>query len=224
MAEGLALEASDLRATGDEGRPILTLDALSLAAGQCLGVRGPSGAGKTTLILALAGLLPRVVGRIAWSGVDIAALRPGDRRAFRLRHVGLVFQDFPLFEELTPADNAAIAALFSPRRHRAAIRSRSGQLLEQMRVPERRAAASTLSGGERQRVAIARALATDPSVVLADEPTASLHRDAADRVIEELIAQTRGGGRTLVAASHDERLLDRMDQVVTLEGGRRMAA
>ena len=180
MPDGAALEVRDLRVIGDEGRPILALDSLSLAAGESLGVKGPSGAGKTTLIFALAGLLPRTTGRIAWNGTNIVALGRRRRRAFRAAQVGLVFQDFLLFDELSPAANATIFALFAARDRRPAIRERAAALLGRMGVPLDRARAGLLSGGERQRVAIARALAHDPGIVLADEPTASLHSEAAE--------------------------------------------
>ena len=223
MADRLSLRLEDLVVTGEEGRPILTLDRLSLAPGETLGVRGPSGAGKTTLIYALAGLLPDVTGRIVWGDTEMTALAPRGRRAFRAAHMGMVFQDFLLFDELGLAANAGVCALFAPRRARRRIRARAGELLARMGVPTDRASTATLSGGERQRVAIARALAPGPGIVLADEPTASLHRAAADLVIGDLVEQAREGGRTLVAASHDDRLLDRMDRVLELSAGTRAA-
>lgn len=217
MAEELPLDVADLTVQGDEGRPILSLDKLTLDPGQSLGVRGPSGAGKTTLIFALAGLVP-MSGRVAWGGTDIAPLGPSARRAFRAAHVGLIFQDFLLFDELGPVANAAVFSLFAPRRDRATIRARAEALLGRMGVPTDRANSAILSGGERQRVSIARALASDPGIVLADEPTASLHREAADGVVDQLAALP-AQGRTLVVATHDERLLARMDQVLELRGG-----
>ena len=220
----MPLEVRDLRVNGDDGEAILTLDALTLSPGECLGISGPSGSGKTTLIFALSGLLPRVSGCIAWGGTDIVVLGPARRRKFRAAEIGLVFQDFLLFDELSPAANAAIFALFSPRRSRAEIRSQATGLLDRMKVPTKRASTSTLSGGERQRVAIARALASDPGILLADEPTASLHRQSADKVAEELVARAREDRRTLIVASHDDRLLSRMDRVMELAGGTRVAA
>jgi ABC-type lipoprotein export system ATPase subunit len=219
MPDRSALEVRGLRVIGDEGREILALDSMSLAPGESLGVSGPSGAGKTTLLFALAGLLPRTTGRISWGGTDIVALRPSARRRFRASHIGLVFQDFLLFDELGPAENAAIFAQFMPRHRRSAIRERAAALLGRMAVPLDRARVGLLSGGERQRVAIARALAHDPAVLLADEPTASLHSEAAELVIGDLIANVRDGGRTLVVATHDDRLLARLDRVVHLRGG-----
>ena len=209
-----ALEVRDLVVRGEDGRAILTLDALDLPPGAALGVEGPSGAGKSTLIRALAGLAPRMTGRIAWDGTDLAALGPAGRARFRAREVGLVFQDARLFDELSAAANAGIAALFAPRAARAGIETRATGLLGALGVPGRRAA--LLSGGERQRTALARALAADPGILLADEPTAALHAEAAAQVADALAAET---GRTRIVASHDPRLLARMDRVIRLEAG-----
>ncbi|PZX16926.1 putative ABC transport system ATP-binding protein [Palleronia aestuarii] len=224
MADALSLVVEDLVVMGDERRPIMTLDRLSLPRGSTLGVRGPSGAGKTTLIFALAGLLPNVSGRISWGETDLTALGEAGRRAFRAAHVGMVFQDFLLFDELGPAANAGVFALFSPRRSRHHVRTRAERLLARMGLSSDRSSTATLSGGERQRVAVARALANEPDILLADEPTASLHREAADLVIGDLVAHAREADHTLIVASHDERLLDRMDRVIELAGGARAAA
>jgi ABC-type lipoprotein export system ATPase subunit len=222
MAEGLPLNVRDLCVTGDEGRPILRLDALSLTPGQSLGISGPSGAGKTTLLLALSGLLLNVTGRIEWGGADIVGMRFAERRAFRAAHLGMIFQDSLLFDELAPLANAGLFALFSPGGSREPIMHRAEELLARMGVPTDRASTTTLSGGERQRVTIARALASDPGVLLADEPTAALHREAADLVIEDLASH--GQGKTVITASHDSRLLARMERVIELEGGVQAAA
>ena len=214
MATPLALQIRDLLVTGEGGRPVLAVESLDLVAGAALGIEGPSGAGKSTLILALAGLVPRMTGRIAWDGSDLVALRPAARAAFRTRHLGLVFQDARLFGELSSTANAAVAALFMPRRDRAAIEGRAAAALDALGVPRRRA--SLLSGGERQRTALARALAADPGILLADEPTAALDAVAAGHVADALSGET---GRTRVVASHDPRLLARMDRVIRLEAG-----
>ena len=214
MPAAPALEVRDLVVSGEGGRPILVLESLDIAAGGSLGVEGPSGAGKSTLILALAGLAPCMSGRIAWGGTDIVPLRPAARAAFRARQVGLVFQDARLFGELSTAANAGIAALFAPRAEREGIARRAEVMLDALEVPRRRAA--LLSGGERQRTALARAMAVDPGILLADEPTAALHAEAAVQVADALARET---ARTRVVASHDPRLLARVGRVVRLEAG-----
>ena len=216
----LALEVRDLVVPGEDGRPILVLPVLDLAAGGTLGVAGPSGAGKSTLLLALAGLAPGMTGRVAWGGADIAAMRPAARARFRRRHLGLVFQDHLLLDELDAGANAALAALWTPRGDRARIRRAARLALDVLGVPALRRAA-LLSGGERQRAAIARALATAPSALLADEPTASLHADAAVEVGQRLAALR--GAQTLVAASHDAAFLARLGRVLRVEHGAAVA-
>ncbi|MFY8047512.1 MAG: ATP-binding cassette domain-containing protein, partial [Erythrobacter sp.] len=200
---GLPLAVAGLRVSAEAGRVLVSLPALDLPAGASLAIRGPSGAGKSTLLHALAGLL-EAEGTVRWGETEILALPPARRAAFRRAHVGLVFQDFLLFEELDAEANAALAAGFAPAPERAPIRARARRALDRLGLGgvAGRPAAS-FSGGERQRIAIARALANDPAVILADEPTASLDRAAADRLIEDLVALARDEGRTLVVTSHD---------------------
>ena len=162
---------------GEGGRTLLDLPALDLAPGEALVVAGPSGAGKSTLLHALSGLLRPAAGSVAWGATDLAALAEGPRTAFRRRHLGLVFQDHLLFDELGPLANAALARAWAPAAERPSMARRAAGLLADLGLPdEPRRGVASFSGGERQRVAVARALAADPPIVLADEPTASLDR------------------------------------------------
>lgn len=209
---GLRVEASD--GGKDAASAILSCAALDVAPGEAVALAGPSGAGKTTLLYAVSGLARAAAGSVVWGGVDLAALGEARRDAFRRAHIGLVFQEFILFEELSPLANAALPASFAPASERAAIRTRARVALERLGAPLDRRDVSRLSGGERQRVALARALATAPAAVLADEPTASLDRATADRLLTDLLAETRDRGRTLIVASHDPQVLEAMDRVV----------
>lgn len=222
-AEGpapLPLSVRDLVMRGDEGRTLLDLPALDVAPGEALAVVGPSGAGKSTLLFALAGLAPPASGRIAWGGVDVAGLATAARTAFRRRHLGLVFQDHLLFEELDAGANAALSRAWAPPAERPAIASRAGALLAALGLPDGRRGVATFSGGERQRVAVARALAAGPGAVLADEPTASLDRASAETLARTLVGLARDEGRTLIVATHDEALMARATRVLRLDGGR----
>jgi putative ABC transport system ATP-binding protein len=218
-ARGLPLAVSGLRVAAPGGRMLLALSRLDLTAGGSLAIRGPSGAGKSTLLHALAGLIV-AEGSVRWGTTDLLALPDDGRAAFRRAHVGFVFQDFLLFEELGAEANAAIAAGFAPAPQRSAIRQRARAALDRLGLggAAGRAAAS-FSGGERQRIAIARALAHDPAVILADEPTASLDRAAADRLIDDLVTLAREEGRTLVVVSHDPALTERLDRVIEVVDG-----
>lgn len=216
----LPLAVRDLSVRTGRGRVLLDLPKLDVDPGTRLGVRGPSGAGKSTLLFALAGLLDTAQGQVTWGDTQILGLGTSARAAFRARCVGLIFQDFLLFDELSPAANAQLAAAFAPRAERPGIAARAEAQLAALGVPGDVRTTASFSGGERQRVAVSRALATDPAVLLADEPTASLDRRAADRLIADLLAQSEQSGRTMIAISHDAALLEAMDRIITVEDGR----
>lgn len=214
-----ALVVSDLCVQGSQGRTILAVARLEVPAGQALGIRGPSGAGKSTLLHTIAGLIKPQRGAVLWDGQDLARQPEHRRDAFRLATMGLIFQDFLLFEELSPLDNASISAAYVPPGRRKALRRRARDLLDALGVPPERRSVAGFSGGERQRVAVARALAPDPAVILADEPTASLDRSNADRLVADLIALARDKGRTIIAVSHDPAVTGAMDRVIEVVDG-----
>ncbi|WP_375261106.1 ABC transporter ATP-binding protein [Palleronia sp.] len=222
--DGLPLAIEGLEVRSAENRVLLSVPRLELPAGGTMGIRGPSGAGKSTLLFALAGLQDRMTGRVQWGDTDLGALRSGARTAFRARHVGIVFQDFLLFEELGPVANASLAAMYRPRGERSGIRDRARRLLKRFGIDEDGRTVPTLSGGERQRVAVARAMSGDAAILLADEPTANLDRDTGERLLTDLLARVRENGTTLVAVSHDDRLLARMDRVVKIVDGQMVSA
>lgn len=215
---GLPLSVSNLRVPGPSGRPLLRVDALDVPAGSLVGVRGPSGAGKSTLLYALGGLLS-ATGTVRWGDRDVLPLSEEARAAFRAANLGMIFQDFLLFEELGAIDNAALPAMFAPRTRRGGLRDAACDALGRLGLTPGPRPVASFSGGERQRVGVARALAAQAPVLLADEPTASLHREAADALIGDLVALVREEGRTLIAVSHDTHLLDRMDRILRIEDG-----
>ncbi|NDV02032.1 ABC transporter ATP-binding protein [Pseudoroseicyclus tamaricis] len=207
---GLTVEAG--------GRRLVSLPALDLSPGATLAVTGPSGAGKSTLLFALAGLIPASGGRIDWGGEEITALRGAARADWRRRQLGIIFQDHQLFDEMSALDNAALGAAYAPRAERAALRDGAAHWLERLGLGDKLAQrALSLSGGERQRVSIARALAADPPILLADEPTASLDRASADRLIADLAGLA--GTRTLVAVTHDAALVARLGRRLEIRDG-----
>lgn len=216
-AGGLTL--ADVRVLGPKGRCLLNVPQLHIAAGELVGIRGPSGAGKSTLLYALAGLAERASGRVLWGPTDILSLSSEQRAGFRAAHIGFIFQDLLLFDELGAPANAALGAMFAPHSARNAITAAAENRLSRLGVPTDARTVASFSGGERQRIAVARALATGPKVVLADEPTASLDRATADLLIADLVTLARDDGVTLIAVSHDPVLLDAMDRVLTLDQG-----
>ncbi|MEM1233395.1 MAG: ATP-binding cassette domain-containing protein [Pseudomonadota bacterium] len=219
--DGFDLTVSGLRVDGTSGRTLLDVPFLHVARGQSLAIEGPSGAGKSTLLFALAGLINVSAGRVTWGGESILTLSDAARTAFRGKSMGFVFQDHLLFEELSAATNAALSALYAPSRKRSEIAAAARTVLRDLDVPRDTGKdIAQYSGGERQRIALARALASDPPILFADEPTASLDGARADALIKDIFAQCRARNRTLIVASHDPNLLAAADEVVRLENGR----
>lgn len=215
-----SLHIKNLKIESARGRILLSVNHLQMNPGQTLAIRGPSGAGKSTLLFAMAGLLPVKEGILRWGNFDLATASDEQRTPFRRQTIGIVFQDHLLFEELSAADNAALASLYAPRIRRDEVARRADCILQELGLgSESRRRADSFSGGERQRIAVARALAANPPVVLADEPTANLDRANADRLICDLFGQARQQGRTLIAVSHDPSLIQAADRVVEIVDG-----
>ncbi|KAA2313886.1 ABC transporter ATP-binding protein [Pseudooceanicola sediminis] len=214
-----ALKLRDLVVLTEECAPLAEVPALDVAAGEALGISGPSGAGKSSLLFALAGLAPRMRGSVLWGDTDLSALGTPARAAFRARHIGLIFQDHLLFEELGALANATVVAGFRSRSERRALQDEAARRLSSLSLPDDARDVSRFSGGERQRVAVARALAHRPSILLADEPTASLDSANAEHLTQLLLAEAHQAGRTLIVVSHDPQLLARMDRVITMSHG-----
>ncbi len=200
--------------------PVLSLPALLLAPGSATAVEGPSGAGKTSLLHALAGIERPAAGSVRWDGDDLWTLPGPARDRWRRGRLGLVFQDMHLLPGLSAVDNVLLPVLFDHARVPAALRARAAALLDGLGIaaPGRRAA--VLSRGERQRVALARALLRQPAVLLADEPTASLDPIAAHEVGTLLLDAAAAGGATLIVATHDPALLARLPRRLRLRAGR----
>lgn len=198
----------------------LSLARIDVKAGSSLALTGPSGCGKSTLLYALAGLLKPSAGVIAWGADDLAMMGEAARDAWRRRNVGFIFQDFELIAELSAENNVLVPATFASFRIDTSMRIRARNLLDEFGVPARGGPVGSLSRGERQRVALARALLFDPPVILADEPTASLDSASAEAVISALAEHAQQDGRTLIAATHDPRLIERIDNILRLDHGR----
>lgn len=209
------------RSFGPAHRIVRAVDdvTLEVAPGTLTLLMGPSGSGKTTLLSLAGGLLSPDRGEIHVGGRSLASLEAVELSAFRLRHVGFVFQRFQMLEALTAVENIELPLNLAGRR-RPDSHERALALAAQVGLHSRLDAPSrTLSGGEQQRVAIARALANDPHVLLADEPTGSLDSRAGQGVIE-LLRETASQGTAVLVASHDERWIPYADRIVRMEDGR----
>lgn len=217
MSATTGLHVSDLRfAYSAEGFRV-HVPLLELASGKALALAGPSGAGKSTLLRLLTGLLTPTAGKVSLGAAQMETMTHEARRAFRLQHIGLVFQDFALLDYLTVTENILLPHQFRGTAN-AAVRTKMLDLTERLHIDrylDKRV--SHLSQGERQRVAVARALVHEPQFVFADEPTASLDPARGRIVVDMLLEDTRRRGACLVMVTHDPNLLPLFDQTVRME-------
>ncbi len=198
--------------------PVLAIPHLAIAAGETVAVTGPSGSGKSTLVNIITGLERPRRGRVLWAGADIARLGEGARDRWRAAHVGLVMQDFHLFPGISALDNVLLPARLALRAG-AEVEARGRALLARVGLKRPDQDVGSMSRGEMQRVAVARALLMKPGVIVADEPTASLDPESGAGVAALLVELAAEEKATLVAISHDDRLVACMRRVVRLRDG-----
>jgi putative ABC transport system ATP-binding protein len=211
---------------GDMAVRALSDVTLEVTGGEVVGLRGPSGSGKSTLLNIIACILAPSAGRLLMGGETIwdARYRVSDLRRLRRERIGFIFQFHNLLPFLNALDNVALAMTLTGVPHEDA-RQRARALLDELQVGKRAdAMPARLSGGEAQRVAIARALANAPPIILADEPTAALDSERA-RVVMDLLRQVaRDRGAAVLVVTHDDKIFDRFDRMVSLRDGRVEAA
>jgi len=201
----------------------VSIDALTLEAGEHLFVRGSSGSGKTTLLNLLAGIHVPTSGHLRLLGTDLGALSPSRRDQIRADHIGVVFQQFNLLPYLTTLENVTLSCAFLRRKQQRAtdvgpIAETARSLLRSLNLDDElhRAPVGKLSVGQQQRVAVARALIGGPELVIADEPTSALDADNRDRFLELLFSEVEAQRSTLIFVSHDPYLARRFDRTIEL--------
>lgn len=186
---------------------------LTVRQGERVLVAGPSGIGKSTLLTLIAGLDDPSVGSITIAGTRVHALSGAARDLFRAEHVGMIFQTFNLLQGFTAMENVLAALMFS-RLPRRTHKARAAALLKQLGIDRPNAMVEQFSVGQRQRVAVARAVACEPTLVLADEPTASLDEANAQGAMDLIIQACAQAGSALLCVSHDLSIAPRFDRVV----------
>ena len=203
------------------GQDVRVLDGLDLdvGAGELLALMGPSGSGKSTILNLLGGLDRPDAGTIEVGDTDITRLSSDELAGWRARHVGFVFQAFNLIPVLTALENVELPLLLTPlgKKQR---REHAEYALELVGLKDRMDhRPKQLSGGQEQRVAIARAIATDPTMVLADEPTGDLDRASADAVLDILSRLVAEHGKKIAMVTHDPAAARRATRTLHLEKG-----
>ena len=206
--------------TGDLARPVLRDIDLRVGQGEIVLLTGPSGSGKTTLLTLIGALRAMQTGSCQVLGQELAGAREADRVRLR-RRIGFIFQSHNLLGFLTARQNVAMALELHPGLSERDRLDRAGRMLTAVGLGDRGGdRPDRLSGGQRQRVAVARALAGDPGLILADEPTAALDRQSGGEVVRLLRDLARGRGVPILLVTHDPRILDVADRIVSMEDGR----
>ncbi|HEY4901506.1 MAG TPA: ABC transporter ATP-binding protein [Terriglobales bacterium] len=204
-----------------DSQHITVLDGLNLEVpqGEFLALMGPSGSGKTTLLNLIAGIDSATSGKVVVAGTDLTPLSEGELAKWRSRNVGFIFQFYNLIPVLNAVENVELPLLLShlsskERRERALTALRIVGLADRSKHYPRQ-----LSGGQEQRVAIARAIVTDPSVLVADEPTGDLDSKSAEEILDLMQTFNKEFGKTIVMVTHDPRAASRAHTQRHLEKG-----
>jgi putative ABC transport system ATP-binding protein len=221
-----ALEAIEVTKSLPLGRAridILRGISLRIAHGELVAIQGPSGSGKSTLLGLIAGLDRPTSGRVRVDGVDITTMGEAQLARVRNQKIGMVFQAFNLIPTLTAQENVEVPLYVG--KHPGSPSARARELLELVGLGHRLGnKPSQLSGGEQQRVAVARALATDPAIVIMDEPTGNLDRANSENVLRMIGELRAATGTTFVIATHDAEVAAAADRTIRIVDGLVVAA
>ena len=199
--------------------PVLRDISLDVPEGEFLGLMGPSGSGKTTLLNLIAGIDRPDAGAVTVAGTDVAKLSESELARWRATHIGFVFQFYNLIPVLTAFENVELPLLLTPlskaerRKHVETALTLVGLQDRMHHFPRQ------LSGGQEQRVAIARAIATDPTILVADEPTGDLDRKSAEEVLTLLERLNKEFKKTIVMVTHDPHAAERAHLLRHLDKG-----
>ncbi|MBI2104300.1 MAG: ABC transporter ATP-binding protein [Candidatus Omnitrophica bacterium] len=218
------IEARDVRKAYQMGGVTLEVlkgVSLRIDRGGFVAITGPSGAGKSTLLHLLAALDTPTSGTVLWNGQAVSSVSDAKRAAFRNERLGIVFQFYHLLPELSALENVALPGWVRGSRDGRQLRERAAECLAQVGLGARlRHRPRELSGGEQQRVAIARALVNQPEWLLCDEPTGNLDSKTGAEVIDLLVGLRRRRDLGLVLVTHEAKLAELAERIITLEDGR----
>jgi len=199
--------------------PVLRNINLTIAEGEFIAFMGPSGSGKTTLLNLIAGIDKPTSGTIVVAGTDVTELNETELAVWRSRNIGFIFQFYNLIPVLTALENVELPLILSPLSKKER-RAHAETALEIVGLAERvDHYPRQLSGGQEQRVAIARAIATDPAIIVADEPTGDLDKNSAEEVLNLIERLNRELSKTILMVTHDPRAAERARSVRQLDKG-----
>ena len=204
------------------GKTVKALDGVSLEVEQnkLAVLLGPSGAGKTTVLNLIAGLESPTSGDVRVLGLDMIGASENARATFRCANIGFIFQSYNLVSTLTARENVELMMELAGWGDAARNEKLTRELIEQVGLTDRADhLPAQLSGGEQQRVAVARALANDPQLIIADEPTGNLDTKTGSEIIEMLQDLKTKRGKTVIIATHDERIVQMADLVYRMDKG-----
>ena len=204
------------------GSKISALDGvdLEIGRGEYVSIVGPSGSGKTTLFNLIGGLDRPTRGVVYIDGVDISKLDAYELAWLRCRKIGYIFQTFNLIPVLTATENVALPTVFAGVPRDEGLK-KAEKILASVGLKERlHHKPGELSAGQQQRVAIARAMANDPAIILADEPTGNLDLNTGMEIIDLLHGLNKSRGMTLIAATHDLKMIKASDRIVWMRDGK----
>ena len=205
---------------GEQKVQALTDVSLAIAAGVFLAIAGPSGSGKTTLLNLIGCIDAPTSGQIFINGDDVSGKSSDELADLRSRSIGFIFQTFNLLPVLSAAENVEYPLLHRKDMSRSERRRRTTSFLDLVGLSKfSNHRPNQLSGGQRQRVAIARALAIEPSIVLADEPTANLDHTTGSDILLLMRNLNRELGTTFIFSTHDQRVMTMADRLVRIEDG-----
>lgn len=224
MSQPILIRCRELTKIYRKGRiEVIPLEDLTLdvPTGEFLALMGPSGSGKTTLLNLIAGIDTPTSGELFVGDEEISAMSRGQITRWRARECGYIFQLYHLVPILSAYENVELPLLLRKELSRKERRIKVESALELVGLSDRGDhRPSELSGGQEQRVAIARALVTDPSLLVADEPTGDLDRESADAILDLLGELTREHGKTIVMVTHDARAAAAASRTLYLEKGK----
>ena len=217
-AEVLSAHGISKQVSSPEGSLTILADvSFAIDAGETVAVVGPSGAGKSTLLALLAGLDLPTNGHVVLNGHNLAELDEDGRARVRAESVGFVFQSFHLVPSLNALENVMLPLELAGGSD---ARRAAQEIIRKVGLGDRWSHyPAQLSGGEKQRVAIARAFATEPAVLFADEPTGNLDSGTGGKIMELMFELNRNSSTTLVLVTHDRKLAERCDRILSLAAG-----